>query len=222
MQDYVYISEALTSNEFSVKEVVVESDNGSTKKLILEGIFSTANKINRNKRIYSEAILKRESNKLNEKIKESGVLLGELEHPIGNPEDPVYMNRATKILMERACVAMKNPFSYSNNNVYGKAEIITGDNGLGDKLAALVKSGFIPGISSRGVGGKPTYSGNGEIIVPEDSFRLITYDIVESPSNFNSRLNMILEEEIYRHKEQEKYVRRLWEGFSIIQSKLKN
>jgi hypothetical protein len=220
MSEYVYLSEALIGREFGYKEQVFEDETGKHKKLILEGVFSTAGKVNRNKREYSESLLRREASKLNSKIQESGGLLGELEHPMGNPEDPVYMQRATKVIQERACVIMKEQFDWRGMDVWGKAEILDGDGSFGDKLAAHVRHGHIPGISSRGVGGKPTYTGAGSIMVPE-SYNMITYDIVTDPSNYNSRLNMMLEEEIFRIKESEKYNRKLWTGFEVLANKVK-
>lgn len=219
--DYVYLSEALVSKEFGYKEVVFESESGEKrKKLVLEGLFSSAGIKNKNKRVYSESLLKREANKLNGKIKTDGGLLGEMEHPIGNPEDPIYMSRALKVLQERACIIMKESFEFNGTDVYGKAEILDGDGALGDKLAAHVRHGYVPGISSRGAGGKPDYRSDGTILVPE-SYNMITYDIVTDPSNYNSRLNMMLEEEIHKISEANKYTRKLWEGFTLLSDKVK-
>lgn len=217
-ENYVYLSEALIGREFGYSEKIFEDENGKHKKLVLEGVFSTAGKVNRNRREYSESLLRREAEKLNSKIKESGGLLGEMEHPMGNPEDKVYMQRATKVIQERACIIMKEEFDWKGMDVWGRAEILDGDGSLGDKLASHVRHGHIPGVSSRGVGGKPAIAGN-TIIVPE-SYSMITYDIVTDPSNYNSRLNMMLEEEIFKLKEENKYVRKLWTGFEKLANKV--
>ena len=220
MNDYVYISEALISKEFGYHEVTTESENGPVRKLVLEGVFASAGKKNKNRRIYSESLMGREINGFNGRLKETRGILGELEHPMGNPEDKVYMQRATKVLQERACIIMKESFEFNGSDVYGKAEILDGDYSMGDKLAAHVRHGFVPGISSRGTGGKAEIMADGTIIVPE-SYRLLTFDIVTDPSNHNSRLNMIMEEELHRIHEQQKYVRKLWEGFTILSEKVK-
>jgi hypothetical protein len=58
-------------------DYTVESDK---KNLYIMGVFSTADKQNRNGRIYKKSILEREIKKLSEQIKQNN-LLGELEHP---------------------------------------------------------------------------------------------------------------------------------------------
>jgi hypothetical protein len=58
-------------------DYTVESDK---KNLYIMGVFSTADKQNRNGRIYKKSILEREIKKLSEQSKQNN-LLGELEHP---------------------------------------------------------------------------------------------------------------------------------------------
>jgi len=62
----------------------------------------------------------------------------------------------------------------------GRARVITGDNGAGDKTASLIKAGWIPGVSSRGLGVVKEVNGINEV---QDGFRLtVGVDVVWGPS----------------------------------------
>ena len=70
---------------------------------------------------------------------------------------------------------------WEGDNVYGRARVVEGDNGAGDKLAALIRAGWKPGVSSRGLG-QVKSSGRGYNIVQE-GFRLtVGVDVVWGPS----------------------------------------
>lgn len=218
----VYISEALIPKDVRISEVVEESATGREIRYnMLEGMFQTATSQNKNGRSYPIPILERETNSLNKKISASG-LIAELNHPIVNPQDPQGVRRAQTIDPERGCAIMRDPLNWDGTNVYGKLRIIRGDYHFGDKLDAMVKTGFIPGISSRSIGGKPTFDrATGSQVVPED-LRMITYDIVESPSVYNARLEAMIAEEIeyMEHIEKHSFKRSLWEGFSTLAQKI--
>jgi len=189
-----YISEAIIPNKFNwAEEIISEDSNGPIKALILEGEFQRAASPNRNKRVYSEQLLARETSKLKKFIEERNGLLMGMDHPLPG-EDKSAMTLIQRMGMENACALCTN-LDMNNSVVYGKAKVLEGDNGTGDKLAAMVRAGFRPGVSSRGMGGKPNYNPQGFIMVPED-YSMITYDFVSQPSTFNAILNEQINEEL--------------------------
>ena len=191
---YPYISEAYVPEHFGYIEQKVETPTGVVNQLILEGEFQRANAQNGNRRIYSYELLNRETNRLRDVIQKQGGIPCGLDHPIPSPTDPpeIQARKIQTISLENAC-AINIHLEMHNDVVYGKLKAITGDFGNGDKLAALVKNGFKPGISSRGVGGNPLMQNN-IMYVPED-YRMICYDVVTNPSTHNAILNRAIMEQ---------------------------
>lgn len=217
MESRLYLSEALVSENVSLKEEIIgESANGPIKEITLEGSFQTANSKNRNKRVYSEVILKRETNSLNDRMKETGSIISEMNHPTKKPgeTDQEYVARASRASMENCCALIKPYLEFDGRDIRGKLKILYDDASVGQKLYSMTKAGFIPGISSRAVGGRPAIHDD-TIIVPED-VRFVTFDIVTDPSNFNSRLNVLLEEEIHNLSKKETYEKKLWSISDVI------
>lgn len=147
------------------------NESSSTKKpgLYIEGIFLQAEVVNRNKRLYPKKILEKAIDRyITEQVKTSQAL-GELNHPPRAMVDPM-----------QAAIIIEEMW-WKGNNVYGRARIIEGDNGPGDKLAANIRAGWKPGVSSRGLGSVKD-SGRGFNIVQE-GFRLtVGVDVVWGPS----------------------------------------
>ncbi len=188
-----YISEAYMPEKFGfTEEIIGEDANGPIKAMVLEGEFQRAEAPNRNKRVYSERLLGRETNRLREFIAERNGLPMGMDHPLPG-EDEKDLTLIQRMGMENAC-ALCTALEMANRVVYGKARIIEGDHGTGDKLAAMVRMKFKPGVSSRGMGGRPQYSPEGIIYVPED-YTMITYDFVSQPSTFNAILSRKFNEE---------------------------
>lgn len=148
-----------------------ESSNESGLKpgLYLEGVFMQAEVVNRNKRFYPKGVLETAiSRYMTEQVKTKQAL-GELNHPPRANVDPMH-----------AAIIIEDMW-WKGNDVYGRARIIEGDNGPGDKLAANIRAGWIPGVSSRGLGSLKD-SGRGYNIVQE-GFRLtVGVDAVWGPS----------------------------------------
>lgn len=148
-----------------------ESSNESGLKpgLYIEGVFMQAEVVNRNKRFYPKKILETAiSRYMTEQVKTKQAL-GELNHPPRANVDPM-----------QAAIIIEDMW-WKGNDVYGRARIIEGDNGPGDKLAANIRAGWIPGVSSRGLGSLKD-SGRGYNIVQE-GFRLtVGVDAVWGPS----------------------------------------
>jgi hypothetical protein len=74
----------ITESNFDIESKLEESENGK-KKLYIEGIFATAERKNRNGRIYPKPILEREVSKIKQKMNENR-LIGELSHPENRSE----------------------------------------------------------------------------------------------------------------------------------------
>lgn len=157
---------------FEIEDVnsdqLVES-TGKRPGLYIEGIFLQANVVNRNKRMYPKTILESAIDQYVKEQVKTNQALGELNHPPRAMVDPM-----------QAAIIIEDMW-WKGDNVYGRARVIEGDNGAGDKLAALIRSGWKPGVSSRGLG-RVKDSGKGYNIVQE-GFRLtVGVDVVWGPS----------------------------------------
>jgi len=205
-----YISEAWVSESFGYTEANIEINGKPYLQIILEGEFQRASKPNKNNRIYTETLLSRETAKLQESIRRrNGHPMG-MDHPMPNPNDPpqLQLQQIKRIGLENAC-ALTKVLEMNNGVVYGKAEVLTGDGGTGDKLASMVRRKFKPAVSSRGVGGDPVHQ-NGFMYVPE-SYNMVCYDFVTDPSTHNAILEQAIQEEVYLMEQATKYVRTLWD-----------
>jgi hypothetical protein len=206
-----YISEAIVSRSFGYTERTIEMPDGKkASEYILEGEFQRASVPNKNNRVYEEALLKRETDKIIQLIKErNGHLMG-MDHPTPNPNDPpqVQAQQIQRIGMENAC-ALTVHLEMNNGVVYGKAKALAGDFGTGDKLVSFIKAGFKPGVSSRGLGGDPVFK-NGYMYVPE-SYKMVCWDFVTNPSVYNSILENAIHEEMYLMEQAKKHKKKLWD-----------
>lgn len=146
-------------------------ESSDNKSLYITGIFSSFNKRNNNGRVYEEDTMKREVDKIMEKI-ERKCLWGELGHP-PNPE----------INPDQIAIRVES-LEWDGEDLLGKAKIL--DTPKGQIAKTLVKEGII-GISSRGLG---TVSEDGTV---NDDYNLLTWDLVTDPSNGPSWVNGIFE-----------------------------
>lgn len=216
--NHIYLSEAYVIRDHDVKEVIQEINGRERRVLQLEGRFGMAEAINRNKRRYPREILEREVKKvISEKIVGEGVLIGELEHPSAGND----IGRVQRIAYERAAIGIKE-LRFSGNEILGRCEILEDANDCGRSVAAIVRAGGRPGISSRGFGSSPATNGRGELIVAED-YNLVTWDIVSDPSTFGARLNASLNEEYERIVSAKKDISKtLWNVLENITNKYVN
>lgn len=137
--------------------------------LYISGIFMQAEVVNRNRRLYPKKVLQEAVTRYIKEQVDTKQSLGELNHPDRASVDPMQ----AAILIEKLW--------WEGNNVMGVAKIIEGDNGPGDKLAANIRAGWIPGVSSRGLG-KLRKTNQGYSIV-ESGYRLtVGVDAVWGPS----------------------------------------
>lgn len=209
MQNNVlYFSEAFVSDKFGITEQVIgENANGPIKKIIVEGEYQTADAKNRNNRVYTEELLKRETGRMFAQIKERGGIPQELDHPIpGESKEALHL--AQRVSLKEACGLIQH-LEMRGSMVYGRSEVIE-ENDSGRTLAGLVRRGWKPAVSSRGIGGKPMQDPRGFFVIPE-SYQMVTYDFVSNPSNYNSVLNKFMEEQLYHFEEANKYKRKFWD-----------
>lgn len=160
-QDKYIISEFY---EFSADKDVIKEAEEKNIPITMTGILQKANTKNRNGRVYPLSILKRESDKYMEFVKERRAL-GECDHP---DSAIVSLANVSHLVTE---------MWWENETLKGKIEII--DSPSGNILKGLLKSGVKLGISSRGVG---SVKSQGDSDVVQEDFELIAFDFVSSPS----------------------------------------
>lgn len=152
-----------------INESLNEAHKGKKPGLYIEGIFLQANVVNRNRRMYPKAIMETAiDNYIKEQV-DTQQALGELNHPARSMVDPM----SAAIIIEKMW--------WEGDNVYGRARVVEGDHGAGDKLAALIRAGWKPGVSSRGLGSVKD-SGKGYSIVQEGFKLTVGVDVVWGPS----------------------------------------
>lgn len=110
-------------------------------ELYITGVFLQADKINGNKRVYPRSVMDSALNRYMETRVKTKKALGEWTHP---------ENRIT--IDHTKAVLLIEDMWWEGNDVMGRAIIATGDNAEGDKMASLMRIGWKPGVSSRGVG----------------------------------------------------------------------
>ena len=158
-------------------EVLVElneSTGEKTKNYYIHGTFSTPDKKNRNGRVYSTKLWENAIAGWREKVKvDNKFRLGEMEHPSRVDPDP--MKAVIKITSLRLEEGM----------VMGRAKILNDNSPTTNKMKALIDEGIKIGVSSRGTGRM-----KGQIV---EEFNLSTYDVVQSPSDYNAMLSGIVE-----------------------------
>lgn len=168
MKEHLLV-ENITASEGNI---ITESAN-SGKNMYLHGIFMQAEQRNKNNRIYQLSEMVNNVNIMNEHIKEFGGLPGELDHPTDRLT--IEMDRISHVITE---------LYMDGNNVIGKAVIA--DTVMGNIVKGVIRTGFRPGVSSRGAG-QVNESGNVQ------GFRLVTIDIVANPSAHKAIPNTIYE-----------------------------
>ena len=163
-----------SSAEYEVVESLNESGN-AVKKYHIKGIFSTIGEKNRNGRIYPLPQWEKQVADYQQYIKEGSInTLMEYEHPARTKVDQ--MQAVAKIQeLKISDDPDKNPMPKSS--IGFKYEII--------EFKPLIDNGIKISVSSRGVGNVK----NGIV----EEFKLITYDIVPNPSDFNATMNGVCE-----------------------------
>jgi hypothetical protein len=164
---------------------VLTEDTAQGKKLFIEGTFAVCDTVNKNSRIYPRAILEAEMARYKKESIDFGDAVGELNHPISN---------TTGINAERIAISIKS-VKRAGNHFIGKALVC--DSPCGRILEGLINSGVKLGLSTRGTGSlRPLGEGVSEV---QDDFRLISVDIVCSPSA-DAYFTTLMEQHIPSHQ----------------------
>lgn len=159
-----------------VEQEVVESEG--RKNHYLKGLYSECETKNVNGRVYTKALMEREINsRLVPKI-ESSTAFGEFGHP-------KTMSAMTDIDAARVShrIVEMHP---DGNSFYGKSVLIP--EGLGKAAIAMVETGGVLSVSSRGLGCLK----KGTNIV-ENNYKLVTYDLVFNPGMKKANQTALME-----------------------------
>ena len=141
----------------------------------VEGVMQRATAKNQNGRVYSKAILERETKKYMDEFVKNGNAYGELDHP----ESPV-------VSLKNASHIVKNLW-WKGDDLMGKVELL--NTPAGNIVKEIIKAGHTIGISSRGTGSvQQTNEGNLEV---QPDFELVCWDFVSNPSTHGAFMNPI-------------------------------
>ena len=161
-----------SKSELEVTEQVNEATGNTEKKYKIKGIFSTIGEKNRNGRIYPRPIWESEISNYQENFENGSInTLMEWEHPSRTNVDPMQ------------AVAKIESLKIEGNYVIGEAVLL--NNEKAQQLKSLIDNGIKISVSSRGVGNVK----NGIV----EDFKLITYDLVSDPSDYNATMNGVCE-----------------------------
>ena len=172
-----YISSEIGNNRKLFEDINSKSMEGDfycPYPFIVSAVLQRYGAENANGRIYPEAILKREVDRYQEKIRERRAL-AELNHPAESVID-----------LSRVAINIAETW-WEGNTLCGKVEIITSPgfrkHGIiscqGDQTANLLLSGYKIGLSSRGLGSVTNKMG---VLYVGDDYELVGFDVVSDPS----------------------------------------
>lgn len=176
--DAGYINPDEPRNQPFINEIR-KIDNGAklsiVEPLIVYVVLQKYDVLNRNGRIYPEAILKNQNQIYQEAIRERRAV-GELDHP---ESSIIAGDRISHNIIETW---------WEGKTLMGKMEILMTPGFInlgivstkGDEVANLLRNRIKIGVSSRGVGSLKEGK-NGEQIV-QDDFEIICWDVVTAPS----------------------------------------
>lgn len=165
--------------EESKLEVIQESDQNGKKNVYIQGPYMMYGQVNKNGRLYTEQVMRKELDRyLKEKV-QNGCAYGELNHP-----------EKRSIDLNNVCHLIKELKMESDGHVYGKS-IVTNTT-VGNNVKGLLEAGANLGVSSRGLG---SLKENGQgIMEVQNDFHLVTAaDVVADPSAPKAFVNGIME-----------------------------
>lgn len=133
--------------------------------LYIEGIFMQSNVVNRNGRRYPKKVMESAVSKYIKEQVNTNQALGELNHPTRSNVDPA-----------EAAIRITELW-WDGDNVLGKAIVL--NTPKGQIVRGLIEGGWVPGVSSRGLGSVKQVDGINEV----QDFRLtVGVDVVWGPS----------------------------------------
>jgi hypothetical protein len=158
--------------EILVEEEINEATGVSSKKYKIKGVFSTIGEKNRNGRIYPRDLWESEVSKYQNNFDSGSInTLMEWEHPARTTVDPM------------EAIAKITKLNIKDKYVMGEAVLL--DNIKANQIKSLIDNGVKISVSSRGVGSVK----NGIV----ENFKLVTYDLVSTPSDYNASMNGLVE-----------------------------
>lgn len=177
-QDSRAVKMKLIVEEINDVQYLQEGD-GDNKNLYIKGVFLQASVKNRNGRIYPPPVLEREVKAYTDKYISKNKALGELAHP-----------SSPSINLDRAAILVTE-CNRDGNNWIGKARVL--DTPCGNILKGLIKGGYSPGVSSRGLGSLKEDSKLGAKVVQDDYRLMVMIDVVHDQSAPDAVVQGIME-----------------------------
>jgi hypothetical protein len=172
MEKYHLMYDIDATPEILVEEEINEATGLSAKKYKIKGVFSTIGEKNRNGRIYPRNLWETEVSKYQNNFDSGSInTLMEWEHPARTTVDPM------------EAIAKITKLSIKDKFVIGEAVLL--DNAKANQIKSLIDNGVKISVSSRGVGSVK----NGIV----ENFKLVTYDLVSTPSDYNASMNGLVE-----------------------------
>ena len=166
---------------FTILEEATEKNGG---RMRIKGIFTVADEINGNGRVYTEAVLDREIEKMKLLIAENRVF-SEADHP-EDGKSRISNTAAMLTAIEKQVV--------NGRKIYD-GEAIVLNTIQGKNLQEIIRAGGRPGVSSRGWGSLVRANWHGKVadIVQED-FVLKTFDFVIGQSTKDAEVSQFFEQ----------------------------
>jgi len=147
-----------------IESLVENTSTGRTYKI--EGPFATYNKINANKRMYTESVMTPAMTKyITEKVA-TGRGFGELNHP-----------QSPQVNFERVVMVIESLKDNKNGHWIGKGKII--NEGMGKIVTAIMEAGGKVGVSTRALGTVRMQEG---ITYVNNDLMFSAIDVVSDPS----------------------------------------
>jgi hypothetical protein len=144
-----------------ILEHIGEGVDKKAKDLFMSGIFVQAERRNQNERVYPLQEITNAVTGVRKKLAEGQSILGELDHP---EELSINLDRVSHVIVD---------MWMNGNDGHGKLKVLPTP--TGEIARALLESGVILGVSSRGSG---NVGDDGRV----SDFDMITVDIVAQPS----------------------------------------
>jgi len=171
----------LIKEDVSFNDVTMLTEGkGDKKKMYIKGPFLQAEKVNRNNRVYPQAIMDKAVEQYTKEYIQANRALGELNHPaepVVNPERAAIMTTELK----------KNGIYYE-----GKAKVLSTP--MGKIVENLLDDGCTVGVSSRGLGSLKANPRDGYNEVQEDFVLTTAADVVFDPSAQSSFVEGVYEQ----------------------------
>lgn len=189
-----------------VEENFLMESSKQDKHWYIEGVFAQAEALNKNRRIYSESILDRETERFVNEMIRTNRAAGELSHPDHSSINP-----------DRVAIKIEE-LNKNGVDYIGKAKVLTTE--CGKTIQAMLEGGLVIGVSTRG-SGTVTRLKEGVSRVNED-FDLVTIDAVMNPSAPKALVQSIFEDTRFENLIHDEYLIEEFLAFMEEKKRVKN